>query len=79
MSSSVKLTEQDLPEVAPHNHGRTLAGWVTNAGLVIAAVLASIGFAVPVMALVWVGIAVAAVSLAVGGALRALGHGQPLA
>ncbi|WP_234996485.1 HGxxPAAW family protein [Demequina sp. NBRC 110054] len=76
MSSSVKLNPQDLPEAAPHNHGRTLAAWVTNVGLVVAAVIAALGIGIPQMTLVWVGTAVAVVSLAAGGALKALGHGQ---
>ncbi len=76
MSSSVKLNPQDLPEAAPHNHGYTLAGWVTNGGLVLAAIIAALGIGIPQMPLVWVGLAVAVVSLAAGGALKALGHGQ---
>lgn len=77
--SSVHLEPQDLPEIAPHNHGKTVAAWVTNVGLVIAAVVASIGIAFPVWPVVWVGVGIAVVSVAAGGALRALGHGQPLA
>ncbi|WNM23181.1 HGxxPAAW family protein [Demequina capsici] len=76
MSSSVKLSPQDLPEAAPHNHGRTLAAWVTNVGLVLAALVASLGIGIPQISLVWVGAALAVVSLAAGGALKALGHGQ---
>ena len=76
--SSVHLEPQDLPEVAPHNHGRTTAAWVTNTGLVLAAILASVGIAIPNWPLTWVGVGVAVVALAAGGALRALGHGQPL-
>jgi len=76
--SSVHLEPQDLPEVAPHNHGRTTAAWATNVGLVLAALLASVGIAIPVWPLVWVGVGIAVVSLAAGAALRALGHGQPL-
>ncbi|WP_062292107.1 HGxxPAAW family protein [Demequina phytophila] len=76
--SSVHLEPQDLPEIAPHNHGRTTAAWVTNWGLVIAALLMSVGIAIPVHPLTFVGIGVAVVSLAAGAALRALGHGQPL-
>ncbi|SEI79362.1 HGxxPAAW family protein [Demequina mangrovi] len=76
--SSVHLEPQDLPEIAPHNHGRTTAAWVTNIGLVIAALLASVGIAIPVHALTIAGIVVAVASLAAGAVLRALGHGQPL-
>lgn len=76
--SSVHLEPQDLPEVAPHNHGRTTAAWATNVGLVLAALLVSVGIAIPVWPLVWVGVGIAVVSIAAGAALRALGHGQPL-
>ncbi|WP_062202419.1 HGxxPAAW family protein [Demequina salsinemoris] len=76
MSSSVKLSPQDLPEAAPHNHGRTLAAWVTNVGLTVAALIVALGIGIPVMSLVWIGTAVAVVSLVAGGALKALGHGQ---
>ncbi|MDN4474262.1 hypothetical protein QQX09_00170 [Demequina sp. SYSU T00192] len=76
--SSVHLEPQDLPDVAPHNHGRTTAGWVTNVGLVLAAILVSVGIAIPVHAVTFTGIGVAVVALAAGAALRALGHGQPL-
>ena len=76
--SSVHLEPQDLPEVAPHNHGKTTAAWVTNVGLVVAAVLLSLGVAIASMPFVYVGLGVAVVSLGAGAALRALGHGQPL-
>ncbi|WP_062377630.1 HGxxPAAW family protein [Demequina pelophila] len=76
--SSVNLEPEDLPDVAPHNHGRTRAAWVTNVGLVIAAVLVSIGIGWTVWPVVWVGVGVAVVSLVVGAVMRALGHGQPL-
>lgn len=76
--SSVHLEPQDLPDLAPHNHGRTMAAWVTNSGLVLAAILASIGIGWTIWPLVWVAIGVTVVALAAGAALRALGHGQPL-
>ena len=76
--SSIEIAPEDLPEVAHANHGRTTAGWVTNVGLIIAALIASIGIALPVWPVVWVGVGVAVVALAAGAALRALGHGQPL-
>jgi hypothetical protein len=76
--SSVELEPQDLPDVAPHNHGRTRAGWVTTVGLVAATLLASLGLSIAVPALIWAGIVVAVLSLIAGIALRALGHGQPL-
>jgi hypothetical protein len=77
--SSVHLEPQDLPEIAPHNHGRTVAAWVTNTGLVIAAILVAVGIAIPVHAVTFTGIGLAVLSLAAGAVLRALGHGQPLA
>ncbi|WP_062464792.1 HGxxPAAW family protein [Demequina soli] len=77
--SSIHLEPQDLPEIAPHNHGKTRAAWVTNVGLVIAALIMSVGIAIPVHPLTFAGIGVAVVSLAAGAVLRALGHGQPLA
>ncbi len=76
--SSVNLEPQDLPDVAPHNHGRTTAGWVTNAGLVLAAILIAVGIAWAVHPLTFTGIGIGVVALAAGAALRALGHGQPL-
>jgi hypothetical protein len=76
--SSIEISAEDLPEVAPANHGRTLAAWVTNGGISVAALLVSVGVAIPVVWPIWVGIVVGVASLAAGGALRALGHGQPL-
>ncbi|MDE0573191.1 hypothetical protein ON058_07170 [Demequina sp. B12] len=76
--SSIEIAPEDLPEVAHTNHGRTTAAWVTNVGLIIAALLVSFGIAIPVWALVWVGVGIAVVALVAGAALRALGHGQPL-
>lgn len=76
--SSVHLEPQDLPDVAPHNHGRTTAGWVTNTGLVLAALMVSVGIAWSILPLTFTGIGVSVVAMAAGGALRALGHGQPL-
>lgn len=77
--SSVHLEPQDLPEVAPHNHGRTNAAWVTNIGLVLAALLICIGIAWTIHPFTIAGIVIAVVAAAAGAALRALGHGQPLA
>ncbi|NTV39209.1 MAG: hypothetical protein HGA51_04525 [Demequinaceae bacterium] len=76
--SSPKFEPQHLPDVAPGNHGRTVAGWVTNGLIVLGALLAGIGFMIPQLALVWVGAGVVVVALAVGATLRALGFGQPL-
>lgn len=76
--SSIEITPENLPDEAPINHGKTTAAWVTNAGLVIAAIVAGIGIAFPVWPVVWVGAGIAVVAMAAGAALRALGHGQPL-
>ena len=76
--SSPKIDPRNLPDVAPHNHGRTLAGWVTNGLIVLGALIAAIGFMIPQFTLVWVGVGVVVAALAVGAALRALGYGQPL-
>ena len=76
--SSIEIAPEDLPEVAHANHGKTTAAWTTNVGLVIASLFIGFGIAIPVWALVWVGVAITVVSLAAGAALRALGHGQPL-
>ncbi|MDN4479334.1 HGxxPAAW family protein [Demequina muriae] len=76
--SSIEIAPEDLPDEAHSNHGKTTAGWVTNVGLVVAALVASIGIAFPVWPVVWVGVGLAVVALAAGASLRALGHGQPL-
>lgn len=76
--SSIEIAPEDLPEEAHRNHGKTTAGWVTNVGLTIAALVAAIGIAFPVWPVVWVGVGLGVVALAAGAALRALGHGQPL-
>jgi len=77
--SSVHIEPSDLPDVAHPNHGRTVAAWVTNGGLTLAALFAAIGIAIGAHAFTWVGIALVVVSLATGAVLRALGHGQTLA
>lgn len=76
--SSYQIDPQDLPPMARHNEGRTLAGWVTNGLIVLAALVAAIGLMIPALWLMWVGGAIVVVALAVGATLRALGHGQPL-
>ncbi len=76
--SSQHLEPHQLPDPAPHNHGKTTAGWVTNSGIVVGAIVAGVGFMVPHAPSIWVGIGVVVVALAAGAALRALGHGQPL-
>lgn len=76
--SSIHLEPQDLPDVAPHNHGRTKAAWVTNMSIVVGSLLACIGFTVFFVPLLWVGGAVIIIGCVSGGILRALGHGQAL-
>ena len=76
--SAPRIEPHNLPDVAHHNHGRTVAGWVTNGLIVLGALIAAIGFMIPQFALVWVGAGVVVVALAVGATLRALGYGQPL-
>lgn len=76
--SSIEIAPEDLPEEAHANHGKTTAAWVTNVGLILAALVVSVGIAFPIWPVVWAGVGLAVVSLAAGAALRALGHGQPL-
>jgi hypothetical protein len=76
--SAPKIEPHNLPDVAPKNHGRTTAGWVTNGLIVLGALVAGIGIMIPQLALLWVGAGVVVVALAVGATLRALGYGQPL-
>ena len=71
------ISGSDLPEMAHANHGRTVAAWVTNVGIALAALIAAIGVATAAWTLVWVGSIVAVVSLIAGAVLKALGHGQP--
>ncbi|PKQ26053.1 MAG: hypothetical protein CVT64_06150 [Actinobacteria bacterium HGW-Actinobacteria-4] len=75
--SSVELEPQDLPDVAPDNHGKTYAGWATTTGFVVATLAAGIGLSVSNMTLIWVGIGVAVAAIVAGIVLRALGYGQP--
>jgi hypothetical protein len=75
--SSIELEPHDLPDVAPSNHGRTIAGWVTTTGLVIATLLGSIGISIGAHGWTWTGVGVAIASLVAGVVLRALGYGQP--
>ncbi len=76
--SSIEIAPENLPDEAYANHGKTTAGWVTNVGLIIAALVMAVGIGFPIWQVVWVGVGLAVLSLAAGAALRALGHGQPL-
>lgn len=68
---------ENLPAVAPGNHGRTVAAWVTNGGIVLGATLAAVGIALPAAPVLWAGVAVIVLALILGGVLKAMGHGQP--
>ena len=76
--SSIHLEPQDLPEIAPHNHGRTRAAWVTNGSIIVGALFLSIGFAITNAPLMWLGGLIILAGCVAGGILRALGHGQAL-
>ena len=75
MSTSKKRINE-VPPVAPSNHGRTVSAWVTNGGLMLAATVAAVGVAIPDWTITWIGAGLAAASLIAGGALKAAGHGQ---
>lgn len=71
------VTGADLPAMAHPNHGRTVAAWVTNAGISLGALIAAVGVGIAAWTLVWAGSIVAVASLAAGAVLKALGFGQP--
>jgi len=71
------ISGADLPAMAHPNHGRTVAAWVANSGIALAALIAAIGVGTATWTLVWVGSIVAAASLLAGAVLKALGYGQP--
>ena len=72
------IDPENLPAMAPNNDGRTPAAWATNGLIVLGALIAAIGFMIPLFAVVWVGAGVVVAALVVGAAMRALGHGQPV-
>lgn len=76
--SSIEIAPADLPDRDNANSGMTTAGWVTNVGLVLAALVVAIGMGFPIWPVVWAGVGLAVLSLIAGAVLRALGHGQPL-
>lgn len=76
--SAPKIEAHNLPDPVPTNHGRTLAGWVTNGLIVLGTLIAAIGLMIPHIPVAWVGAGIVVVALAVGATLRALGFGQPL-
>lgn len=76
--TSHEIDPKNLPRVAAGNHGRTVAAWVTNGLITLGVLIGAIGVMIPNMPVLWVGVGVVVAALAVGAALRALGHGQPL-
>lgn len=76
--SSIHLEPQDLPDIAPLNHGRTRAGWVTNGSITIGVLVMCLGFSFSSALVLWIGGAIAVIGAITGGVLRALGHGQSL-
>jgi hypothetical protein len=76
--SSYHIEPEQLPEIAPHNEGKTPAAWVTNGGIVLGFAISGAGLMIPNSVLVWTGLGVAVAALVAGAILRALGYGQPL-
>lgn len=76
--SSHHLEPEHLPEIAANNHGKTVAAWVTNAGITLGVLVSGVGFIIPVAPVIWVGVGIVALALVAGAAMRAMGHGQPL-
>ena len=69
------------PGVPPHNHGHTVAAWVTMAGITLGALISSWGVIVAQSSSAWLvifvlGFVVVGASLIVGLVLRNLGKGQ---
>ncbi|MFC8796454.1 HGxxPAAW family protein [Promicromonospora sp. NPDC057138] len=69
------------PGVPPHNHGHTVAAWVTMAGITLGALISSWGVIVAQSSSAWLvifvlGFVVVGASLIVGLVLRNLGLGQ---
>ncbi len=71
------VTGDNVPDVAPSNHGRTLSAWVTTIGITLGVLIAAVGVGFAAWILVWIGSGVAVVSVIAGAVLKALGHGQP--
>lgn len=67
-----------LPEAPPpHNHGHTVAAWVTMTGIMVGALVSTAGVVVDgAFWLFWAGLVVCAGSVVVGGVLRGMGLGQ---
>jgi len=78
MAENQKTTEiAYLPPAAPPtNHGHTVAAWTTMIGIMLGALVASIGVVIAAVWLFWVGMGVVAAALVVGVVLRNMGYGQ---
>ena len=70
--SSVHLEPQDLPDPAAANHGMTLAAWVLNSGLVIAAIVIGVGMMLERDIVTWIGVTLAVLALIAGGVTAAI-------
>ncbi len=76
MSTSVMLGPQDLPEAAPQRCGRASAALTADAAVALGTLSVLIGFGLAQASLSWAGILVTVVSLAAGGAPKALTEGR---
>lgn len=68
-----------LPEAAPPtNHGHTVAAWVTMTGIMLGALVSTVGIVLieNMLWLFWAGLGVVAASLVLGGVLKSMGLGQ---
>ncbi len=65
------------PAVPPANHGHTVAAWTAMIGVMVGALVASIGVAVPNAVVFWVGMGVVLLACVAGLVLRNMGYGQP--
>ncbi len=64
------------PAVPPSNHGHTVAAWTAMIGIMLGALVASIGVAVAQAVIFWVGMGVVLVACILGLVLRNMGYGQ---
>ncbi|GAB4085750.1 hypothetical protein GCM10028784_23800 [Myceligenerans cantabricum] len=67
-----------LPEaVPPHNHGHTVAAWVTMIGIMLGSLVSAAGVVVDgAFWLFWAGLVLCVGSLVLGGVLKGMGLGQ---
>ncbi len=67
-----------LPDAAPNaNEGKTVAGWTLTCVTSLGATIVAIAMVIPSTPLLWAGVGVTLLGLALGAILRAMGHGQP--